>query len=186
MKNFKKILCVVLAMVLCLSCTTPAMAASAKYTKATKAYNSWLKQTKKWPNTPRYYDIVDIDGNGIPELLVSTMVESIVYTYNTKTSKMVKLIRMDKGKLMGTGVTYNTKKKMFSLVIADTGGSRTRYYKLNGTKITKTAAYEYRNARHYPGGPYYLINGKKYSESTYNKKYESARKNFKEPRYMQN
>lgn len=67
----KKLLTLILACTMILSCPVSASAASAKYTKATKAYESWMKKNCSKPYSYAYYDIVDIDQNGIPELLLS-------------------------------------------------------------------------------------------------------------------
>lgn len=185
MKNFKKMLCIVLVLILCFASAVPASAATAKYTKASNAYKSWLKKY----STPlgRYYDIVDIDGNGIPEFLVTDFADSRVFTYDYAKKKMVLLKKLGAGRSSGVGksrITYNTKKKMFTMVTSDTQSSTTYFFKVKGKKITKAATYSYRFTQSAASSRIkYYINNKAYSYSTYKKKLKSASKGYKNMRY---
>ncbi len=184
MKKSKRIVCVLLSFVLCLSMTSPAMAATAKYTKASNAYKARIKKLENNPMTPTTYDIVDIDGNGVPEFLVSGPWDNYVYTYNVSKNKIVLLKKLSLGKAYGNGVTYSKTKKMFTVFTANTGGYTKIFYKVNGSKATKYATYEYINNRHSSTGKaQYLIKGKKYSKSSYTKKLKNLEKKFKNLRY---
>lgn len=176
-----------LTLILCISCSVPAMAATAKYKQASKAYQTWLRKNTR--SGALSYDIIDLDGNGIPELLVSghesnyTACTSYIFTFDIKKNKMVKLKSCVLGKAHGNQVYYNTKSQMFTLSTANTGGSTLWFYKWNGKKITKVATYDYSNSKFTNSRtPEYKINGKKYSQSTFSSKLNNALRGFKKLR----
>ncbi|MDO4299270.1 MAG: hypothetical protein Q4C59_12480 [Lachnospiraceae bacterium] len=187
MKKFKRMVCILLTMLLCFAGTVPAAAVTANYTRASKAYKAWLKKMTSGQYNSLEYDIVDLDGNGIPELMASGYSKegpySYVYTYDAKKGKMVRLKKLGLGRIMGSGITYKKSKKMFIIMSSDTARSRIWFYKVKGTKITKAAVYEFRSLTQYPKGPNYLINNKKCSQSTYTKKIKNAQKGFRSLRY---
>jgi len=61
-KKMKKISCIILAIFLCFTTTVPTMAASSVYNAAVASYMNYMK------GKSGYYKIIDVDGNGIPEL----------------------------------------------------------------------------------------------------------------------
>lgn len=62
-KKIKRLSCILLAIVMCMGMTVPAMAASSKYNAAVASYKRYMR------GKCGSYLIVDIDGNGVPELL---------------------------------------------------------------------------------------------------------------------
>ncbi|MDO5548902.1 MAG: hypothetical protein Q4F79_10500 [Eubacteriales bacterium] len=154
----------------------PAQAASAA-TKAKQKYKSYV--TKK-NGSFQYAKIIDIDGNGIPELLyndwsnTSTSGKTYVYTYNKSTKKMVKLKSMYFGK--GYAPYYNKKKHMVVLTFFTTRDGKYAFYKVSGKKITKDSTYYAKRGA--TGAWKYTINGKKVSQSTYSKKLNAKMKGY--------
>ncbi len=177
-KIWKKVLCLCLVFALCFGIRVPSMAASKKYTAASNSYKAYVKKNKgKYDKTK--YKIVDIDKNGIPELVIHNgkREQNEVYTYNYSKRKMVLLKRKDYLRLYNGGVGYSTSKKSFVLSAA---GFRVWYYdfyKVSGTTVKKVASFteEYdRNGRYY-----YCLNGKKVSKKTYQAKWKSVYKGYK-------
>ena len=76
-KIIRKWFSIILIVSLCMTTTTPAMAASSKYNEAVSNYRRYMRMQNG------RYKIVDIDGNGIPELLTHTW-RNEIYTYNPK------------------------------------------------------------------------------------------------------
>lgn len=90
-----------------------AQAASAKWKKACKAYNSWLaknsskfkarefdfstKNTESYKKADRFM-LVDLDKNGVPELIVTHPIawkDDVIYVYTYKSGKVVQVKDMD-------------------------------------------------------------------------------------------
>lgn len=144
-----------------------------------KSYKT-LANKKYW----RYIDglwncktkIVDVDKNGIPELLIkdNDNWKVVAYTYNPSTSKMVKLKSLQFGK--GGLLRYNVKNHYLSFVTADTGGYREYMYKLSGSKLKKVRTIEWCNGRFEKQG--YKIKKKRISTAKY-KKYLKGFKTIK-------
>lgn len=63
-KKAKQLCCILLTAILCIGMTLPVMAASSKYNAAVSSYKKYMKGKRG------SYKIVDVDGNGIPELLM--------------------------------------------------------------------------------------------------------------------
>ena len=172
----KKLLTLILACTMILSCQVSASAAYAKYTKATKTYESWMKKNCSKPYS--YYDIVDIDQNGIPELLISnSYTQNRLYTYDYSKKKMVLLVKGDLGRNFPNEkiMMYNTKKKTVEIVFWDTQKTVRKFYQVKGTKLKTIKTYEW-------GGACW-INGKKCSDSTYHKNLDKDLKSYKGMRY---
>lgn len=173
----KKIGMLFLIMILVFSNTMPAMAASAVYTAATKAYKTYMSK-----QTVNGSKIVDIDKNGVPELLMKCQYKGTWYytlcTYNKSTRKVVVLKRAAFGKDYPACFRYNTSKKQVYFNLESTGGMMETIVKVNGTKVSKVIAFQ--SLRNYPGFTYtYKVNGKKVSKSTWSKKRTAALKGFK-------
>lgn len=174
----KKLLTLILACTMILSCPVSASAASAKYTKATKAYESWMKKNCSKPYFYAYYDIVDIDQNGIPELLLSNQyTQNRLYTYDYSKKKMVLLAKSDLGRNFPNEkiMMYNTKKKTVEIVFWDTQKTVRKFYQVKGTKLKTIKTYEW--------GGTCRINGKKCSDSAYHKNLDKDLKSYKGMRY---
>lgn len=181
-------LLVVLSVGLIAGTAAPAQAASAA-TKAKQKYKSYV--TKK-NGSYRMASCIDIDGNGIPELLyqdwstTSTSGKNYVYTYNKSTKKMIKLASLDSGKGGSSYAPYyNKKKHMVALPFFTTGDGKYVFYKVSGTKMTKDSTYYAK--RYYAGRTNkwkYTINGKKVSQSAYNKKLKAKLKGYKQANFQ--
>ena len=174
--KMKKMLCILLAAAMCIGMSVPVMAASSKYTAAVKAYN---RHVNRYKGNGR---IVDLDGNGIPELLYHNQDRGCneIYTYNAKTKKMQCLTRLGYGKAYAYPIKYSTKKHTVLMMQADTGGSRIYVYKIKGLKKTKLLKATYVNGKFARFDPAesrsFSLNGKKTSEANYNKKLNSYMK----------
>ncbi len=118
--------------------------------------------------------IVDIDKNGIPELLCfkRSNLKAYAFTYNKKTKKMVKLCSRSSGK--GYGSYYSVKKKQVVLCSSNTGGSSWYVYKISGTKakLVKKCV----STRKGVGSFTYKINSKRVSQKTWDKTINAIRK----------
>ena len=121
---------------------------------------------------------MDIDKNGIPELLCSSLhKENRLYTYDYSKKKMVLLVKSDLGRNWPNSeiMMYNTSKKTVEILFMDTKKSIRKFYQLKGTKLKTIKTYEW--------GSVCKINGKKCSRSTYSKKLNKDLKSYKGMRY---
>lgn len=71
-KKAKQLCCILLTAILCIGMTLPVMAASSKYNAAVSSYKKYMKGKRG------SYKIVDVDGNGIPELLSITALPGLM------------------------------------------------------------------------------------------------------------
>ncbi|MCD8020772.1 MAG: hypothetical protein LUF92_14710, partial [Clostridiales bacterium] len=125
-KIYKKFICIILAATIMVSNGVSVAAASATTTKKYQAAVArYEKFTKKRGGN---YKIVDIDGNGIPELLFHNEknCKDQVYTYNYKKNKMILLAKIDPGQnyMPGasySGLSYRLSNKSFRIASATTG-----------------------------------------------------------------
>lgn len=177
-KKLKKLCCILVVFVLCFSIPVPVMAASAKYNAAVSCYKKYIGKNSGT------YRIIDLDSNGIPELVMHNKSNycNEVFTYNTSTRKMKCLKSIGMGKGYNMRVQYSKGKHQVVLPTASTGGSIIYIYTVKGQKISKVLEAEYINGRFERfGSEYrlgYKINGKRVSLSTYNKKLAAATKGF--------
>ena len=119
-KKVKQLCCILLAVILCMGMTVPAMAASSRY------YNAAVSSYKKYVKGKRgSYKIVDIDGNGIPELLMHNSSAGIneIRTYNPKTRKNVRAASVGYGKGYNFPIKYSRTCHTVMLCNANTGGT---------------------------------------------------------------
>lgn len=130
MKNFKKIISMLIAAVIIFSVAAGSdaltvQASSAKWKKACKAYRTWLsKNTSKFngngnatiENNESYkkasgFLIIDLDKNGVPELLVSHPVScrcTDFYVYTYKSGKVIQVKDTNGKKGKSAAITANT------------------------------------------------------------------------------
>ncbi len=136
-----------------------AQAAPSKKT-VTKAYKKYVSE-----NSITKYKQVDIDGNGIRELLYRDVSWNVgVCTYNSKKKKVVKIKSVAVGKAEPK-IYYNKSKKSFFLIHADTGGYECYAIRLKGTKKTTKRKMLYTNGKFKKVR--YKINGKKVSQDKF-------------------
>ena len=162
-KKVKQLCCILLAVILCMGMTVPAMAASSRY------YNAAVSSYKKYVKGKRgSYKIVDIDGNGIPELLMHNSSAGIneIRTYNPKTRKNVRAASVGYGKGYNFPIKYSRTCHTVMLCNANTGGTEYCIYRVRGTKATRIVKAERFNGRFQKG---YKVNGKRVSGSTYSR-----------------
>jgi len=143
--------------------------AKAAYRKKMSHYSSGTK-----------YKIINIDKNGIPELLVADYMEPAVFTYNKKTGKIKKLTsgaNFDR-------VYYNTKKHMVVVVNHGSGWTWYKFYKVSGLKAKKKDVYKYDKVYGKSKNSWkYSINGKKVSSKKIKSKLKKALKGYKSVHY---
>lgn len=159
--------------------------AQSKADKAKACYLTYLENHCSRSEFGNYYDIVDINGDKVPELLLSKWNEnrSYLFTYNAAAGKMKKLKSREFGRLY-TGVFYAKKKHLVSFGMADTAGSSYIVYKYTGKKLKKLYKVEYYNWKGSKKG--YWYNGKKISDTRGEKIYKKLKKTFRELRYTWN
>ena len=171
-KKIKRLSCVLLAIVMCMGMTVPAMAASSKYNAAVASYKRYMR------GKCGSYLIVDIDGNGVPELLFhnTTGWYNEIRSYNTRAKKSVRLKSSGFGKGYNMPMKYSKRCHTVILPSASTGGGREVIYRVRGTKASKICTVETRNNKFGKSG--YYISGKKVSTSAYNKTYNKYMRNY--------
>ena len=169
-KKLRKLLCILLTAVLCLGIAVPASATSSKYSAATNAYYSYMR------GKSGYYKIVDIDKNGVPELLINDRSKTAneIYTYNTKTRRIVRLGSIMYGKGYRMPIYYSRTSHTAMICNANTGGQTYYLYKINGTRATRLVNGEVYNGKFQSG---YSINGRKVSRTTFRKTIRKYMKN---------
>ena len=171
-KKAKQLCCILLAAILCIGMTVPVMAASSKYNAAVSSYKKYMRGKRG------SYKIVDVDGNGIPELLMHNSSAGIneVRTYNPKTRKNVRVGSIGYGKGYNLPIKYSRSCHTVMVCNANTGGSEYYIYKIKGTKATRVVRAERFNGKFKSG---YAINGRKVGYSTYNRTINRYMKNAK-------
>lgn len=158
-KIMRKYFSITLVVLLCILNATSAMAASSRYSRAVASYQRYMRMQNG------RYRIVDIDGNGIPELLAHTW-RNEVYTYNPKTGKMVCVGAIAYGKGYNMPIVYSKTSHTVMISSYNTGGSVREIYKINGVKFRRLVEAEAFNGKFDNG---YKVNGKRVSQYTYNK-----------------
>ena len=146
---------------------------------ATTRYKKYLRG--KYCN----YKIVDVDGNGVKELICSDSDLQYVFTYDKYSGGMIRLLEKGIGK--GTAMPqYNRKKHQIWITsVAVHGESEDIVYRLSGRKLTKVTSFSFENCRDwskpkkYVWVKTYYVNGRQVSKKTYNRKYKAAHKGFK-------
>lgn len=146
-------------MMLCLLLLPATVNAASAKSKAKKEYKTFIAHKNC------DYKIVDVDGNGIPELLMKYRGLNLVYGYNKKQGKMVQLISSDSGRYQDStaSIFYSKKYHKVGISCGYFGGQEIKFYKISGKKAKLKSTYEsYRGS--------YTINGSSVSEDTFNSK----------------
>lgn len=171
-KIMKKISCVVLAAFMCFTMTVPTMAASSVYREAVASYMSYMR------DKTGYYKIIDVDGNGIPELLMNNRTRGYNYneirTYNPRTKRNMNVAVVGYGK--GIAMPFEVSKTCHTVMLpnANTGGLSYTIFKISGTSARKIVRADRYNGKFQTG---YALNEKKVSKSKYNKTIAKYMKN---------
>lgn len=168
-KSINYLIVVVLSFMLVMSIPANAFAVS-NAEKAKKAYNSWIGS-----NDFNDTKIIDIDEDGIPELLAWTFGGSWIYKYNKNNGKVVQLATLNTGSFIG--IYYNTNKHTVSLTSHGSGWTYYYFYKIKGMKAKKVGSYK--TEKDYEKYEYvFKINGKKVSSNKFGKKLDKKLKNY--------
>ena len=187
-KNMKKKwYAIPLSAALCLSMmlatgSSSAADASTKADRARACYSAFLNRKLVASSYNRYgYDIVDINGDQVPELLLSQMIggKSYMYTYDVSVDKVKKL----KGSTLGKaapGMYYSVKKHQVCFIQADTGGGSYTIWQYKGKKLKKKMKLKYYNGKFRTRG--YTCNGKSISFKKGNKKIQKILRTFQSVR----
>lgn len=176
-----------LSAALCLSMMLPAgadvAAANSKADRARACYSAFLNRKLIAASYNRYgYDMADINGDQVPELLLSQMIggKSYLYTYNASADKVKKL----KGAALGKSAPimyYSTRKHQVCFVQADTGGYSYTMWQYKGKKLKKKYKIKYFNGKFKTQG--YTYNGKSISMKKGQKKIQKITTSFQSLRY---
>ena len=147
MKKTKSFLKIALLLVSCFILSSSISAAPSKKT-VTLAYRSYCAQNKY-----KAVKQLDIDGNGIRDLVYQNHANYGVCTYDSKTKKVIKLASADMGRSYGQGKLYY-RKGYFFLYHLDTQSYTFYRYRIKGKKITNTKTFhaDLRNYRYYVNG----------------------------------
>lgn len=127
------------------------------------------------------YDIVDINGDKIPELLLAKQSgTTYLYTFDFSTYRLRELKSRPLGK-MKVDMYYSKKKHLVCFIQGDTGGKTYTVFKYKGKKVKKQYKLTWYNGRYTKEG--YKYNGKRISQSKGERKEKNITKKFKELRY---
>lgn len=172
----------VLSAAICAGLLFPAIGAIAATDPARACYSDYLNRNLATRYNSYGYDIVDINGDGTPELLFTQMIggKSYLYTYNAATNTMKKLKAAKLGKSSPI-MYYSTKKHQVCFVQGDTGGYSYTVWQYKGKKIKKKYKIRYYNGRLKKQG--YRYNGNAISLSKGKKKVKKITKSFQSLRY---
>ena len=151
----------------------------ANATVSSDAKAAYQKKMNNYSSSTKY-KIIDIDKNGIPELLVADYMEPTVFTYNKKSGKIKKLMA---GFSYDT-IYYSTRKHMAVVINHGSGWTWYKFYKISGLKAKKKAIYKYQKVYVQSGGKSknywkYTINGKKVSLKKIRSRLKKALKGYK-------
>ena len=128
-------------------------------------------------------EYVDVDGNGITEMIYSRFyLGHVVLTYDKNKKCIIKLKEMSTGK--GGYAYYNKKKGMVSLSVSSTGDEITYFYKLVSNKLRKVKEFKFFRVDKPMGNSYkrtwrYTIDGKQVNKKQYNKSLKFALRGYK-------
>lgn len=119
--------------------------ASSLQSKVNAAYKKRIaKNASGLSKNPRYKK-VDLDGNGIKELLVHNGCGMVVYTYSKKKGKAIRLAKMGDEGGLGKGnnwpLYYSKKKHRVLIGYQNTGGVYWKLVKIKGTKAKTLKRY---------------------------------------------
>lgn len=160
LKKLRRVsLLVLVAAAACVLFSSQAQAAPSRK-KVTKAYKKYASR-----NDITKFKQVDIDGNGIREMLYRDVSWNIgVCTYSAKKKKVVKIKEISAGKASPV-IYYNKSKDAFFMVHADTGGYEGYAIRLRGTKKKTLRKMIHTNGKFKKRR--YRINGKKVSQDKF-------------------
>lgn len=123
--------------------------------KAAQCYIRFLKD-----NYEQKYDVIDIDGDRIPELLTLNEGSSAaMYRYDSKKDKVKKLHSYQLGK--ASTMYYSKEKHQVVFITGDTGGGEFDTYKYVDGKLKKIETLIWHNGKFEEEG--YIYNGEKIS-----------------------
>lgn len=126
---------------------------------------------------------IDVDENGIPELLVldrEIEFDNTIYSYSPSEQKMVIIQKQLFGKGSSMSVFYNKEKHVVVLPHGDTGGYDYTFYQISDKKATpiKTFDTDIIDKHLATQRIAYLIDGKEVSESEFNSQFETETQGY--------
>ena len=141
-----------------------AVPVSAKPSKATvkKSYETYRIKKGIYQ-----YKLVDIDKNGILDMIYCKDERMGVCSYKSSKKKVVLVKRAPMTGKAPLTVYYNKSKHYFGWCQADTGGGKYAIYKLKGTRAKSAIMIKWANGRLQPA--YHKKNGKSISDEQFNK-----------------
>lgn len=138
--------------------------------KAVQCYIRFLQD-----NYAKYYDIADIDGDGIPEFFVLNPNSSAaMYRYNAKKDKVKKLHSYQLGR--ASVMYYSKEKHQVVFVTADTGGGEFDTHEYTDGELNKIETLVFHNGKHDEEG--YIYNGEKISMEEGDNYIENLREHY--------
>ena len=148
------------------------LSVSAKPSKATvtKSYTTYRKK-----EGITRYKLVDIDNNGIQEMIYYRRFQCGFCTYDAKKKNVLPLAEVEVGHSIPFAY-YSTKKHTVILYTLTTKTSDTFEYLLSGKKISLQTHLVYDNTER--GGAKYYINGKKVSQKKNAKWWNKVKKTY--------
>ena len=161
MKTIRRTTLILFAILACLCAAIPVSAKPSANT-VKNAYDKYKSKKGIYRNL-----YVDIDKNGIVDMIYTGNGALGVCSYSSSIKKVVKV-----QEVAGTGkapskVYYNTSKHYFGWCSGSTGGGDYYIYKLKGTTATRKIHLKWRNQK--GGGPYNKLNGKTISDAEFDK-----------------
>ena len=161
MKTIRRTTLILFAILACLCAAIPVSAKPS----ANTVKNEYEKYKSKKGIYRSLY--VDIDKNGIVDMIYTRNGALGVCSYSSSKKKVVKV-----KEVAGTGkapskVYYNTSKHYFGWCTGSTGGGDYYIYKLKGTTATRKIHLKRRKQK--GGGPYNKLNGKTISDAEFDK-----------------
>lgn len=127
-KGMKKLGCIILSVFMCFTTTVPTMAASSAYRAAVSSYMNYMR------GKTGYYKIIDVDGNGIPELIANNRTRGYNYneiqTYNPQTKRNIRVAKIGYGK--GQNMPFKVSRTCHTVMLpnGNTGGMLYSIYKI--------------------------------------------------------
>ena len=123
--------------------------------KAVQCYIRFLQD-----DYAKYYDIADIDGDGIPEFFtLSEGADAAMYRYNAKKDKVKKLYSYQLG--TASVMYYSKDKHQVVFVTGDTGGGKFDTYEYTDGELKKIESLVWHNGKFEEEG--YILDGEKIS-----------------------
>lgn len=148
---------------------------SPHYNEAVKKFKQFIKKE----NNNAIYEIVDINRDGLPELLFQDNIKHKCKVFIYKSKKVKKLMSKETARSF-LPINYNTKKHQIHYVVGQYGGCEEYIYKIGKSNTKKLITFSISNCKsNVTCTNLFYINQKEVSYEKYNKVYKSYTKGFK-------